>query len=205
MITRIGFAVLSVCWLLAVVGSSDAASARPTCGPGTKPTPHGELRKPLQTVSVPSLIGDRTLWTVPLREPEYGSRSKSWVLGKQAWFRLEEGPVRVTGRRVDGGSGTFNFDMPPVESYPLGLNADIGPGFIPSSLEFSSGGCWKVTARLGRSRVVLFLDIDGSKQAICAQLASQLRTAQARSEQWAQEQVASITADQQDRRCPTAA
>ena len=205
MIARIGLAVLVVCSLLVAVGSSEAASATQACGPGTKPTPRAELQKPLQIVSASRLIGERTLWTIDLRKPEYGSSRKSWVLGKQAWFRLEEGPVTVTGRRADGGSGTFHFEMPPVESYPLGLNADIGPGFIPSSLEFSSGGCWKVTARLGRSRVVLFFDIDGSKQAICAQLASQLRTAHARSEQWAQEQVASITADQQDRRCPTAA
>jgi len=92
--------------------------------------------------------------------------------------------------------------MPPVESYPLGINADIGPGFIPSSFEFSSGGCWKVTARLGRSRVVLFFDIDDSKEAICTQLASDLRSASARSDEWSRTQVATITADQRARRCP---
>jgi hypothetical protein len=201
-ISRIGCVV--VFCSLVVVGGADVAAAAPSCGPGTKMTPRAELRSPLRIVDREGLIGDRTLWTVPLRAPEYGSSRKSWVLGKQAWFRLEEGPVTVTGRRVDGGSGTFHFDMPPVESYPLGLNASIGPGFIPSSLEFSSGGCWKVTARLGRSRVVLFFDIDGSKQMICAHLASSLRAAQARSEQWAHEQVDAITADQQDRRCQTA-
>jgi hypothetical protein len=88
-----------------------------------------------------------------------------------------------------------------VESYPLALNAGIGPGFIPSSFEFSTGGCWKVTARLGRSRVVLFFDIDDSKGAICAQLASQLATVRARSEEWARAQVGTIAADQQARRC----
>ncbi len=107
----------------------------------------------------------------------------------------------MTGRRVDGGSGTFHADIPPVESYPLGLNANIGPGFIPSNLEFSTGGCWKVTAQLGRSRVVLGFDIDDSKDAICAQLASDLRTARANSDQWSQAQVGTITADQRARKC----
>jgi hypothetical protein len=167
-ITRIGLVVVVTCSMLAGISPSaasakdgstkdgsakDASFGTVACGPGTKLTAHDDLRKALQIVSRPGLIGDRTLWTVPLRAPEYGSSTRSWVLGKQAWFRLEDGPVTVTGKRVDGGAGTFRFDMPPVESYPLALNANIGPGFIPSSLEFSTGGCWKVTARLGRSQL----------------------------------------------------
>jgi hypothetical protein len=210
-ITRIGLVVVVTCSLLAGISPSaasakdgstkDGSSGTVACGPGTKLTAHDDLRKALQIVSRPGLIGDRTLWTVPLRAPEYGSSTRSWVLGKQAWFRLEDGPVTVTGTRVDGGAGTFHFDMPPVESYPLALNANIGPGFIPSSLEFSTGGCWKVTARLGRSRVVLFFDIDGSTRAICAQLASDLRDLSARTEQWARTQIDTITADRQERHC----
>ena len=201
MITRIGLAVVLSCSLLGTFGASDAASAATSCGPGTPITAHADLRRALRIVDGP-LVGNRTLWTAPPRVPKYGSTTKSWGFGKQAWFRLEEGPLTVTGHRVDGGSGDFHFDMPPVESYPLWLNAGIGPGFIPSSFEFSTGGCWKVTARLGRSRVVLFFDIDDSKAAICAEIASTLRAARASSNQWAQAQVDTITADQQSRRCP---
>jgi hypothetical protein len=201
-ISRLGLAVLVSCSLLATVGATDAAAPAQSCGPGTKLTARADLRDGLRIVDVPGLIGDRTLWTIPPRTPGYESGTKSWGSRKQAWFRLEEGPLTVTGRRVDGGSGVFHFDMPPVESYPLWLNAGIGPGFIPSSFEFSTGGCWKVTARLGRSRVVLFVDIDDSKAAICAQLASDLRSAQATFEPWAKDRVETITADQQARRCP---
>jgi hypothetical protein len=217
-ITRIGLVVVVTCSMLAGISPSaasakdgstkdgsakDASFGTVACGPGTKLTAHDDLRKELQIVRGPGLIGNRTLWTIPLRAPEYGSSTRSWELATQAWFRLEDGPVTVTGKRVDGGAGTFRFDMPPVESYPLALNANIGPGFIPSSLEFSTGGCWKVTARLGRSRVVLFFDIDGSKRAICAQSASDLRDLTARTEQWARTQIDTITADRQERRCAT--
>jgi hypothetical protein len=200
-ITRLGVAVVVSCSVLASTVGSGAVSASQSCGPGTKSTPHAELPRPLRTVDGPGLVGHGTLWTIVLREPAYGSTSKRWVLGKQAWFRLEEGPVTVTGRRVDGGEGTFHFDMPPVESYQLWMNADIGPGFIPSSLEFSSGGCWKVVARLGRSRVVLNFHIDGSNATICRQLASDLLSARATSGGWAQTQVAAIVADLESRRC----
>lgn len=206
MIVRIGATVLVACSLLGAFSPSEAsarpaASASRSCGTGTKMTSHADLRQPLRIVDGPGLIGDRTLWTIPRHAPEYEPSTKSWMLVKQAWFRLEEGPLTVAGRRVDGGAGAFHADIPPVESYPLGLNANIGPGFIPSTLEFSTGGCWKVSARLGRSNVVLIFDIDGSKGAICAQLAADLREVRGRSEPWALDRVDMITADQQARGC----
>ena len=115
--------------------------------------------------------------------------------------QAQPGQLTVTARRVDGGTGTFNADIPPVEAYPLGLNASIGPGFIPSNLEFSTGGCWKVTARLADSRLVLYVDIDDSKEAICAQLAADLRTAHTQADLLGQERVGTITTDQQARHC----
>ena len=48
---------------------------------------------------------------------------------------------------------------------------------------------------------MLGFDIDDSKGAICAQLASDLRTARADSDQWSQAQVGTITADQRARKC----
>ena len=69
------------------------------------------------------------------------------------------GQLIIDARPVDGGSGTFRADVPPMEAYPLDMNLHIGPAFIPSSLEFSTSGCWKVTATLGRSKVVLHVNM----------------------------------------------
>jgi hypothetical protein len=44
-------------------------------------------------------------------------------------------------------------------------------------------------------------DIDDSKAAICAQLASDLRVARASADRWSQAQIGVITADQQTRAC----
>jgi hypothetical protein len=52
-------------------------------------------------------------------------------------------------------------DLPPMASYPLDTNPHLGPGFIPSSFDFPSDGCWQLTARLGTSKVVLRLRIPG--------------------------------------------
>jgi len=170
------------------------------CKTNPKPTPRSELPAKLRIVDH-KLIGNGALWTVPIGEPTY-QPGGGWTRAKLPWFRLSTGPLTVTGHRVDGGAGAFHVEIPPVESYPLDLNASIGPGFIPSTLKFSAGGCWKVTAELARSRVVFYVDIDDSKQAICAQLAGQLRAARAYDDQhMGQRQVSAITSDQEARRC----
>jgi hypothetical protein len=46
-----------------------------------------------------------------------------------------------------------------MEYYPRWLNAGLGPGFIPTALEFSTRGCWKVTARFRDSKVVVYVDV----------------------------------------------
>ena len=159
--------------------SAAAATRSGSCPQAAKPTPRRDLPRALQVVDASGLIGDCTPWTTPRDRPDYVPGDGGWQWSKQPWFRLENGPVAVSGRRAHGGTGTFHFEMPPVASYPLDLNASIGPGFIPSLLEFSTGGCWKVTGRLGRSRVVLFVDIDDSKAVICAQLADDLSRVEA--------------------------
>jgi hypothetical protein len=82
---------------------------------------------------------------------------------KFPWFRLRAGTLRVTGTRLDG-VGTFTADLSHAASYAV-------PGVLPSNLYFSTGGCWRVTGRLGSARVVLYIHIDRSRAAICASLA----------------------------------
>jgi hypothetical protein len=171
------------------------------CKAGPKPTPKAKLPAGLRSVDS-ELIGTGVLWAAPIGEPRY-LPGGGWTRRKVAWFRLAEGPLEVTGRRVDGGAATFVADLPPVESYPLDLNLHIGKGFIPSHLDFSTGGCWKVTARLGTSSLVQYVDIDDSTRAICAQLAERLvANARLADQRWSQQALETITADQRAHRCP---
>lgn len=155
-------ALLAVaCACSVVLGSSATASARTAheCRPNPRATPQREL--PLELRSVRGrLIGKGDLWTMhPSRlQDQYADGQAGWTNLKWPWFRLDDGQLTIEGRRVDG-PGTFRADIPPMEAYPRDLNLDIGPGFIPSSLGFSAGGCWKVTAKFRDSKVVLYLDV----------------------------------------------
>ena len=164
-----GFVILGCAYALVLV-SAPASDARglaggtspSSCPANPQPTPRRDLPPKLKPYSDTRLIGERALWTVAPRDPRYVADVGTWTLGKQPWFRLNTRQLTIDGRRVDGRPGTFRADVPPMEAYPLDMNLHIGPGFIPSSLEFSTGGCWKVTATLGRSKVVLHVNIDDS-------------------------------------------
>jgi hypothetical protein len=164
MLTRTIAGAVCACALLLAPLSGVAARSEPSAGacpanPG--PTPRRDLPAELQPYGATLRpLGSGALWTVRPGNPVRLPGSRAWVLRKQPWFRLEEGPLTITGRRVDGSAGTFRADLPAVESYPLDQNLHIGPGFIPSSLEFSRPGCWRVTARLGASRVVLHVPVE---------------------------------------------
>lgn len=72
-------------------------------------------------------------------------RPNGAVYAKILWRRdprRARGRMRVTGRRLDEAGGS------------LRANLDQGHSdFVPSSLIFSSAGCWSVTARSGKARV----------------------------------------------------
>lgn len=159
------------------VRSSVAFGAEPaasSCGPNPKPTPPNKLPKQFEIMtSKQRLVGRGKLWTQPLGTPDY-TAGGGWTRAKLPWFRLTSGQLVITAHRVDGRSGKFTADLPPMSAYPVKANAHVGTGFIPSRVTFSTGGCWKVTARLRRSRVVQYVDIDDSDRAICASLARQL-------------------------------
>jgi hypothetical protein len=143
-------------------GDASAGGRRHACV-SDAPTPPTSLPPELQGIGADhEVIGAGTLWTVAPRDPAQGDEPGTWTLGKQPWFRLEEGELTIKGRRIDGGSGTVRVHLPAVESYPLDMNLHIGPGFIPSSFDFPGDGCWQLTARLGTSKVVLRLRIPGS-------------------------------------------
>ena len=65
---------------------------------------------------------------------------------KWPWVRLIRGQLRITGRRLDA-------DAPPLHSeIPEGYG-DLG--FQPSTLVFSSSGCWEVTGAVAESSLRL--------------------------------------------------
>ena len=96
------------------------------------------------------------------RPGTYTDRDDGWITLKHPWFRLAAGELTIDGSRVGRGPGQFRADVPPMASYPFQMNR---AGFIPSRLEFSTRGCWKVTARFRSSKVVLYLDVTHAEPA----------------------------------------
>ena len=152
---------------MAPITARGATGSTFDCPTNPKPTARSSL--PLRARALGNgdpLIGQGDLWTTQLNPVGY-ALDGTWAT-KQPWFRAATGKLTITGRRLDG-RGHFTADVPPASSYAR-------TGFLPSGLRFSSAGCWEVTARLRRSRVVLHVSIDGSKAAICRQLSMSLRT-----------------------------
>ena len=115
------------------------------------------------------LVGEGVLWASPPARVGFMPSSTDPSTGvwstKFPWLRVKAGTLTVTGTRLDG-PGTFDAGLAPAESYsPI--------GFLPSTPTFSAGGCWRVIGRLGASKVVLVIKVDGSQRAICADLARQ--------------------------------
>jgi hypothetical protein len=62
---------------------------------------------------------------------------------KFLWLLAVDGPLSVSGRRVDGTAAPLRTDFSPV----------VGQGFQPSYLIFPTEGCWEVTARANGSEM----------------------------------------------------
>ena len=135
-----------------------------SCPSSPRPTPRKDLPEQFKGYRKLRVFGNGDLWAVPPRKPTYSARTGLWTVKKQAWFRLSDEVLTVQADQVDGDGGTFHAVLPPVGSYPLDLNLHIGPRFMPSHLEFSEPGCWRVVATLGDSRVVFHVDIDASER-----------------------------------------
>jgi hypothetical protein len=148
-------------------GSWGAVDAPTTsCPSSPRPTPRKDLPEQFKGYRRLRVFGSGVLWTVPPRKPTYSASNGLWTVKKQAWFRLSDEELTVQAERIDGDGGAFRADLPPMGSYPLDLNLHIGPGFMPSHLEFSAPGCWRVVATLGDSSVVFHVNVDASKRRV---------------------------------------
>jgi hypothetical protein len=92
-----------------------------------------------------AVIGGGELWTA--RSAVIAVRNRqpdgSWLL-KFPWFTRPFGLPRLEGRRLDG-QGTFRGDANEA--------IDQRGKWVVSSLEFSTAGCWEVTARYDRAKI----------------------------------------------------
>jgi hypothetical protein len=61
---------------------------------------------------------------------------------KFLWLLATDGPLIVTGRRLDGESRPLTSEIP---------DGFLGKGFQPSYLIFPTKGCWEVTAKANGS------------------------------------------------------
>jgi hypothetical protein len=128
--------------------SSTAAATSPLVCPVT--LPNGSV-PPNQNPS-PLFYGNGSLWTSlwsqgtvvfgpkgPGQVGADGSISVQWP-----WWRGTQGNLAIDGKRMDA-------TAPPVKAIvPDGFGAT---GFQPTTLVFSSEGCWQITGRVGDARL----------------------------------------------------
>ena len=167
-------------------GTSEARSRADRCESQTEATPRRDLPAQVRRLnpSTTAVVGEGDLWT---RIQVYAGyvAGEGWR-SKHPWFRLVDGAPTIDARRVTPGRGAFRADVPRAESYPVWMNG----GFIPSTMSFAAGGCWRITATMGNARVVLSTYIDDSRRAVCASLARQSTDASTDAER------ATVAADQ---------
>jgi hypothetical protein len=150
---------------------------RDLCVGRDRPVPSRQVPPDVFGVGQP-VIGKGSLWvlshapstaftpllSLPEIAPVYDVSSGAWYL-KFPWFRRRPGPLTIAGRRVDG-PGQFRAEV---------HNASYPPtGTLPTTLHFSTGGCWKLVGRQGGSQLVIYLSFSSSVQATCVQLHRQL-------------------------------
>ena len=192
LIASVAVGLLVVAALVAVVMTRrQPASISVSTGPSAEPLAECRSRNPrgqLAEYAAPSMVnalnphlsnpglqaqdivlGRDGLWLqqsqVLQRTPSFDVQSDTWTLRKFAWFRTSTNRLTIQGRRLDG-PGTFRATHPPDVSYPV--------GFMPSELTFSTGGCWRITAQLGKTTVAFFFAFSSSRQALCSSVAGQL-------------------------------
>jgi hypothetical protein len=61
---------------------------------------------------------------------------------KWPWWRGVTGRLKIEGRRLDGKARPIRADIPSA----YGVS-----GFQPSSIYFSTEGCWEVTGKVGKA------------------------------------------------------
>jgi hypothetical protein len=98
----------------------------------------------------PLIYGNDAIWTSlwPDGTVVFKKGGPGFVLAdgslkmKFLWLLATDGPLTVSGRRLDGEARPLTTEMP---------NSFLGRGFQPSYLIFPTVGCWEVTAKANGS------------------------------------------------------
>jgi len=127
---------------------NEPSTSAPLTG-GACPITQPNGNSPPKEQPSPRYFGDGSIWTMlwpegkvlldpslPGQVSSDGSLSIKWP-----WWRGLPGRIQIQGRKLDGGGrGTLRTVIP--DGYG-------DSGFQPSTLIFSSEGCWEVTVRQG--------------------------------------------------------
>jgi hypothetical protein len=107
------------------------------------PAPSGQDRPFAESALA---FGNSELWVVPL-QPDGVIHADPRLVGadgsirqKFGWYRVAEGTLSITGRRLDGAAQTVAVSVP--DGYGLS-------GFQASDVVFPAGGCWEITGTVG--------------------------------------------------------
>jgi hypothetical protein len=123
-----------------------APAAAPQCRAGVRTVPAKDVPRDVRKWSGGrAVIGGGELWTARSAVTVVSNRQPdgSWLL-KFPWFTRPFGLPRLDGRRLDG-QGAFRGDANEA--------IDQRGKWVVSSLEFSTAGCWEVTARFDRATI----------------------------------------------------
>lgn len=120
------------------------------------------------------VFGEGSLWLVinrpgPEFVPGFDVETDQWMLRKVVWYPRDMGAIEIVEQRV-GSSRRVTMELT-GDSYVNGFT------FRPTHLVFPRGGCWRVTATLGVSKVRFHVRVPTGREAICHDLARQVRDA----------------------------
>ena len=148
-----GLAPLVVCALLGMAGcvadqepvSARATSALASCDDADEATARApeQLLEDLGAGKEPRVLGEGRLYFLAPAEGSWGD--STWQEGGETALKvgLWVNDTRIPDIEVRSADGALEGH---AEVSPT---ADGLPGFLPTGVSFPSGGCWRVTARLG--------------------------------------------------------
>jgi hypothetical protein len=155
----VGCAAVAALLLVGIDGTRSAAARGDASTPVASKTcpltfPNG--KKPPRAAAAqlppvpPVFHGNGKLWVklwpfgVIVARPSVIDRDGSIGI-KLPWWRGVSGKLTITGTRLDAPAPPAKADIP----------SGYGPsGFQPSGVVFPTQGCWKVTGRVGKARLV---------------------------------------------------
>jgi hypothetical protein len=123
---------------VSVVQQSTTTTTPPTCVTGADPVPAAEVPTDVAAwAGGAPVIGEGALWTVLSATHVRATPYNGGYNLKFPWLTRPDGPPVIDARRIDG-PGTFHADA--------NRSFDARGVFEMSGLEFSTAGCWEVTA-----------------------------------------------------------